>query len=52
MLRQPFDRLRIKLSTSLELLGVTPPGQGLRSLQGRFNPWHRWESQVISMETA
>ena len=36
----------------LELLGMTPPGQGLRQLQERFNGWHRWESQVVSMEMA
>jgi len=44
--------VRIMLDADLELLGVTPPGQGLRALQGRFNGWHRWESQVVSMEMA
>jgi len=39
-------------STSLELLGVTSPGQGLRQLKERFNGWHRWESQVVRMERA
>jgi GDPmannose 4,6-dehydratase len=38
------------LDADLELLGVQPPGQGLRSLSERFAGWHRWESQVVSME--
>ena len=42
--------VQIMLDADLELLGVTPPGQGLRSLQERFASWHRWESQVVSME--
>ncbi|MCE7979637.1 MAG: GDP-mannose 4,6-dehydratase [Caldilinea sp. CFX5] len=42
--------VQIMLDADLELLGVTPPGQGLRSLQNRFSDWHRWESQVVSME--
>lgn len=46
-----FEELvQIMLDADLELLGVTPPGQGLRSLHNRFEPWHRWESQVASME--
>lgn len=44
--------VQIMLDADLELLGVTPPGQGLRSLQERFSDWHRWESQVVSMERA
>jgi GDPmannose 4,6-dehydratase len=46
------DLVQIMMDADLELLDVTPPGQGLRALQGRFNGWHRWESQVVSMETA
>ena len=42
--------VQIMLDADLELLGVTPPGQGLRSLQERFASWHRWESQEVSME--
>jgi len=46
-----FEQLvQIMVDADLELLGVTPPGQGLRALQARFNGWHRWESQVVSME--
>ena len=46
-----FEQLvQIMVDADLELLGVTPPGQGLRALQARFNSWHRWESQVVSME--
>jgi GDPmannose 4,6-dehydratase len=44
------ELVRIMLDADLELLGVTPPGQGLRMLQERFTGWHRWESQVVSME--
>ena len=46
------ELVQIMMDADLELLGVTPPGQGLRALQGRFNGWHRWESQVVSMEMA
>jgi GDPmannose 4,6-dehydratase len=42
--------VQIMLDADLELLGVTPPGQGLRTIQNRFSDWHRWESQVVSME--
>jgi GDPmannose 4,6-dehydratase len=42
--------VQIMLDADLELLGVTPPGQGLRAIQNRFSDWHRWESQVVSME--
>ena len=44
------ELVQIMLDADLTLLGVTPPGQGLRSLQARFSGWHRWESQVVSME--
>lgn len=44
------ELVQIMLDADLTLLGVIPPGQGLRSLQGRFTGWHRWESQVVSME--
>lgn len=44
------ELVQIMLDADLTLLGVTPPGQGLRSLQERFSGWHRWESQVVSME--
>ena len=29
---------------------ASPPGEGLKILENRFNSWHRWEHQVISME--
>jgi GDPmannose 4,6-dehydratase len=46
------ELVRIMLDADLTLLGVTPPGQGLRMLSERFGGWHRWESQVVSMEMA
>lgn len=45
------ELVQIILDADLELLGVTPPGQGLRQLKERFKGWDRWESQVVSMET-
>lgn len=51
--RVRFEALvQIMLDADLALLGVTPPGQGIYSLQERFKGWHRWESQVVSMEAA
>jgi len=43
------DLVRIMVDADLELSGQQSPGDGKRLLEGRHGPWHRWDSQVISM---
>ncbi len=44
------ELVRIMVDADLELIGLDSPGEGKRVLEERFNGWHRWEHQVISME--
>ena len=44
------ELVQIMMDADLELVGAASPGAGLRLLQDRFGDWHRWESQVVSME--
>jgi GDPmannose 4,6-dehydratase len=44
------ELVRIMVDADVELMGLTPPGEGKRLLAERFNGWHRWEHQVVSME--
>jgi GDPmannose 4,6-dehydratase len=44
------DLVKIMVDADLERVGIPSPGQGGRILKERFDPWHRWDSQVISME--
>jgi GDPmannose 4,6-dehydratase len=44
------ELVRIMVDADLELVGQSCPGVGRRILEERFNGWHRWEHQVVSME--
>jgi GDPmannose 4,6-dehydratase len=44
------ELVRIMVDADLELAGLEPVGEGREILKQRFGGWHRWESQVISME--
>ena len=44
------DLIRIMVDADLELAGLTSPGEGRRILEKFHGAWHRWESQVITME--
>lgn len=44
------ELVRIMVDADLELQGLACPGEGRSILQNNFGGWHRWESQVISME--
>jgi GDPmannose 4,6-dehydratase len=44
------ELVRIMVDADMELVGLTPPGNGLKILKEKFTGWHRWEHQVISME--
>ena len=44
------ELVRIMVDADLELMGLPAPGEGKRLLKERFNTWHHWEHQVVSME--
>jgi GDPmannose 4,6-dehydratase len=44
------ELVRIMVDCDLELAGLPSPGDGRRILRERFDGWHRWENQIISME--
>lgn len=44
------ELVRIMVDADLELQGLPCPGEGRSILMSNFGGWHRWESQVISME--
>ncbi len=44
------DLVRIMVDADLELMGLESSGEGRRILERHHGKWHRWESQVISME--
>ncbi|MFZ3071450.1 MAG: GDP-mannose 4,6-dehydratase [Anaerolineaceae bacterium] len=44
------ELVRIMVDADLELLGLDKPGEGKRIIDEKFNGWHRWEHQVISMD--
>jgi GDPmannose 4,6-dehydratase len=43
------DLVRVMVDADLERLGLPCPGEGRRILAQHHGPWHRWESQVVSM---
>lgn len=44
------DLVRIMVDADMELIGLPSTGEGKRILEERHGRWHRWESQIISME--
>lgn len=44
------DLVRVMVDADLELFGLESPGAGRSILEKHHGKWHRWESQVISME--
>ncbi len=44
------ELVRIMVDADMELMGLECPGEGKRILQERFEGWHFWEDQIISME--
>jgi GDPmannose 4,6-dehydratase len=44
------ELVRIMVDADLELIGQPNPGEGQKLMEERFNGWHRWEHQVVSME--
>ncbi len=44
------ELVRIMVDADLELLNLPKPGEGKRIIDEKFNGWHRWEHQVVSMD--
>jgi len=44
------DLVRIMVDADLEKIGLKSPGEGRGILQAKFEGWHRWDDQVVSME--
>lgn len=43
------ELVQIMVDADLELMGLKSPGNGKEIVENKFNGWHRWENQVISM---
>jgi len=43
------DLVHIMVDADLELAGLESPGEGKKILEKHHGPWHRWDSQVVSM---
>jgi GDPmannose 4,6-dehydratase len=43
------DLVRIMVDADMELIGLTPPGDGRRALEAQHGAWHRWEDQLSTM---
>jgi GDPmannose 4,6-dehydratase len=44
------ELVRIMVDADLEFAGLKPIGEGRKILEEKFDDWHRWESQVVSMD--
>lgn len=43
------ELVRIMVDADLELSGQKPIGEGEKIIKDKFEDWHRWEAQVVSM---
>ena len=44
------DLVKIMVDADLELAGLEAPGAGRKLLEVHHGKWHRWESQLVSMD--
>ncbi len=44
------ELVRIMVDADMELIGLEAPGEGKRILEEKFDGWHFWKDQIISME--
>jgi GDPmannose 4,6-dehydratase len=44
------DLIRIMVDADLELAGLESPGEGAKIIEKHHGNWHRWKSQVVSMD--
>jgi len=43
------DLVKIMMDADLELIGLEAPGNGKKIVDEKFDDWHNWEDQVVSM---
>jgi GDPmannose 4,6-dehydratase len=43
------DLVRIMMDADLELIGLEAPGDGKKIVEDKFDVWHNWEDQIVSM---
>ena len=43
------DLVRIMMDADLELIGMESPGDGKKIVEDKFDDWHNWEDQIVSM---
>jgi len=43
------DLVRIMMDADLELIGLDAPGDGKKIIEDKFDDWHNWEDQIVSM---
>ncbi len=44
------DLVKIMVDADMELVGLASPGEGCALLEKHHGAWHRWHSQVVSMD--
>jgi GDPmannose 4,6-dehydratase len=44
------DLVRIMVDADLELIGLESPGKGAKIIEKHHGNWHRWDSQVVSVD--
>ena len=44
------ELVRIMVDADMELAGLKPIGEGIKLLEEKTGEWHRWDSQVVSMD--
>ncbi|NLE84068.1 MAG: GDP-mannose 4,6-dehydratase, partial [Chloroflexi bacterium] len=44
------ELVRIMVDADLELIGMNCPGEGRKVCHEKFDGWHRWDDQVITMD--
>ncbi len=44
------DLVKIMVDADMELVGLESPGEGKKLLEKHHGKWHRWDSQVVSMD--
>ena len=38
------------IDADLELMGLKTPGEGRKVVEEKFDGWHHWDEQAITME--
>ncbi len=44
------ELVKIMVDADLELMGMKSPGEGRKIIKEKFDGWHRWQDQVITMD--